>query len=184
MGDPDYAFPCIYRYDLLTKLNTFLGCVNVAIVNYSDIAYDETNDILYVTNGYYISGFILSKLSPAQLLSPFREQLLYDTPHAIAVVDGTVYAVVREYTVGGTYSSLMIVDFDSSTGEYYSYVKRGLAVDSANNVCEMDYNPATDTLFFSDAMNCVYSISLDGKTVTPIDCVGDVLGIKGIAISG
>lgn len=180
--DPDYASPCIYRYDLMTRLNTFLGCVNAAIVNYSDIAYDEANDILYVTNGYYISGFILSRLSTAQPLSPFREQLLYDTPHAIAVADGTLYAVVREYTVNGTFSSLMTVDFNSNTGEYYSYVKRGLAVDSANNVCEMDYNPATGTLFFSDALNCVYSISLDGETVTPIDCVGDVLEIKGIAI--
>lgn len=184
VDSPDYMFPCIYRYDLLTKLNTFLGCVNVAIVNYSDIAYDKTNDILYVTNGYYISAFFLSKLSPSQLLAPFREQLLYDTPHAIAVVNGTLYAVVREYTVNGTYSSLMTVDFDSSTGQYYSYVKRGLAVDSANNVCEMDYNPATGALVFSDALNCVYSISLDGETVIPIDCVGDVLEIKGIAIGG
>lgn len=182
--DPDYTFPCIYRYDLTTKMNTFLGCVNANIVNYSDIAYDEGNDILYVTNGNYISAFFLSRLSTAQLLSPFREQLLYDTPHAIAVVDGTLYAVVREFTVNGTFSSLMTVDFDSSTGEYYSYVKRGLAVDSANNVCEMDYNPATGTLLFSDAKNCVYSISLDGETVTPIDCVGDVLEIKGIAIGG
>ena len=86
--------------------------------------------------------------------------------------------------MGGTYSSLMIVDFDSSTGEYYFYVKRGLAVDSANNVCKMDYNLATGTLFFSDAMNCVYSISLDSETVTPIDCVGNVLETKGIAIGG
>ena len=179
--DPDYQFPCIYRYDLNTGMNTFLGCIITSIVNYSDMAYDDVNDILYVTSGNYIEQYALSNLGTDPLLYT-AEQLLPDTPQALTVVDGTLYVVVRENTVAeGTFTSLMVVDFNAS-GMKYHYVKRHLGVDTANNVCEMDYNPFTGTFIFSDGKNCLYSISLDGETIIPIDCVGDVLEIKGIAI--
>lgn len=173
------SFPNLYRYDFATKQSTFLGQLYVFTTS-SDMAYDPVNHVVYVVAGYYLFQFDLAKLDAASLnyYSAYQDcSSLSSQPEArtVACKDGYAYFLGR-----GWYDTmLMRVDVDFRNVEV---ITSNLGVNVTSQVCEMDYDPASDLFYVTDAADRLYTFRPDGTGVTVVDVVGDALDINGLAI--
>lgn len=170
------GFPELYRYDLVTKQTTYLGQLYVFIGEFSDMAYDPVEQMIYVVAGYYIFQFDLTRLDSSgvnQYVATFDFVDDLAETHAIAFRDGYVYCLAKRDS-----ARIYKVDKDLKSKEV---VISNLPINTVPEQCEMAYDSNEDLFYLTDAADHLYSFDLEGN-VTLVDYVGDRVDINGLAI--
>ncbi len=177
------SLPQLYRYDMTSKQTTSCGAL-YTFSDANDMAYDPVRNMVYVTSGFYVFQFDVSKLTTGGLnwytdsrdISGLTGQ---PTSNAVTVVDGDVYFL------GMTWNGLNLykIPINQTTGAFTSpeIVLSGLPVSTDSMASELDYDSSKELFYVTDAANRLYSFDWDGN-VTLIDTLGDGLDFNGLAI--
>lgn len=180
----DGSLPMLYSYDPVTKQSVYYGQL-YTFGEVNDMAYDPVGNMIYVTSGFYVFQFDVSRLTTASLnwYSEYRDiSSLSGIPstHGVTFANGSVYFLGKGYYGCNLYR----IALDATTGVMSSpeLVISDLAVSTDSKATELAYDSSRDVFYVTDAADRLYSFDWKGN-VTLIDSLGDGLDINGLAIA-
>ena len=175
--DTNYSY-YLYRFDILTQQTTLLGQLGCFTVP-SGIAYDPTEGLIYVTAGFYIFQFDLSKLDPANYNS-YTNYIMdsdYCTLAGVVSIDGAIYTVGNDY-----YSSIpQLMKYSDKYLNDRTVLLEGFDISLVDGATDFSYDPSTDLFYLTDAGHNIYTLDWDG-TVEAVDMLGSGIDMNGLAI--
>ena len=182
----DGGLPLLYRYDMVSKQSVSYGKLNTFSMG-NDLSYDPVNHMIYVTSGFYVFQFDVSKLDPSGLnwAAGYRDiSTLRDTPttHAVVAVGNDVYFLGKGYYYGCNLYKITTDEVTHALTGTPEVVISNLAVNTNAYKSEMAYDSSRELFYVTDAANRLYSFDLQGN-VTSIDTLGDGIDINGLGIA-
>lgn len=182
----DGGLPLLYRYDMVSKQSVSYGKLNTFSMG-NDLSYDPVNHMIYVTSGFYVFQFDVSKLDPSGLnwAAGYRDiSTLRDIPttHAVVAVGNDVYFLGKGYYYGCNLYKITTDEVTHALTGTPEVVISNLAVNTNAYKSEMAYDSSRELFYVTDAANRLYSFDLQGN-VTSIDTLGDGIDINGLGIA-
>ncbi len=175
----DSGFPYyLYRYDILTQQVTNLGGLNLFFAP-TGLAYDEVNNLLYVTAGFYIFQFDAGSLDAANVNS-YTNYIMdtdYCTLTGAVCIDGAVYTVGNDY-----YSSEpKLIKYSDKYLSDRTVLLENFDITLVDGSTDFSYDASTELFYLTDAGHNIYSMDMAGN-VEAVDMLGDGIDINGLAI--
>ena len=177
IADLGYAY-YLYRFDLLTKQTTSMGQL-YTFSTPTGLAYDEVNNLIYVTAGFYLFQFDVANLDPSGF--NYYTNYMMDSDYCkltgVACIDGAVYTIGNDF-----YSSIpqMMKYSDKYLGDR-TVILEGYDVPVVDGKTDLSYDASTELFYLTDAGHNIYEMDLNGN-VTPVDILGGGIDLNGLAI--
>lgn len=182
----------LYRYDLDTKESAFLGGL-YSFTTPASLAYDEVNNLFYVTAGFYLfqfDGEVMDGSSTFNMYKDYRYLGDYESA-GVVCIDGSVYLMANYYWSA---TPRVLKYEDKYLQNMTEIVDEILDLQLVQGVSDFSYDPASETFYMADGGSTLYSFQLSdiyqdeatGKNYLPttvVDLIGDgSIDVNGLAI--
>lgn len=186
----------LYRYNTDSKLRTFLGTLQTYTNSYNDMAYDPTNNMIYLACGLYVYQYYLPNLqsgisAPAGAVMPqVPGGPVNGSVYGVTVVDGKAVALC--VSEGRTFL-YQIESFSSGTCIFLGWIG---GLNLAEGSTEFTYEAGEKRFYVTDGRNELYTFAMDDlhdgwivagdeSQIKPAQLIGPVGGgqsVTGLAI--